>query len=104
MARIIDALRHPAWLITAVLLVFILLAGVVGGTGGWLASGGLATLMTGILAAAFYLGLIRASRFLRLTLDPEHADAIYASHPLGRVLMACGNYVGAGLVTIAVFG
>lgn len=104
MERALELLRHPIYLIVAVLVTFALLAFVVGGTGGWLASGGLATLMTGILAAAFYLGLIRASRFLRLALEAEHAQAIYDSHPLGRVLMACGNYVGAGLVTIAVFG
>jgi len=99
-----DRIRHPAWTVALVLLALGAVALLGGGTAAWLAQGGLATLVTGLVAAVYYLGLIRLTRWLRVTTDPEETDALYRSHPLARPMLRVGLYLGAGLVTIAVFG
>lgn len=101
---IIDRIRHPALTVVLILLALALVAIFAGGTAAWLAQGGLATLVTGLVAAAYYVALIRITRWLRVTTDPEETDALYSSHPLARPLLRVGLYLGAGLVTIAVFG
>jgi len=101
---LLDRIRHPALTIAIVLIVLALIAMFFGGTAAWLAQGGLATLVTGLVAAVYYIGLIRLTRWLRVTTDPEETDALYSSHPLARPLLRFGGYLGAGLVTIAVFG
>jgi hypothetical protein len=96
--------RHPAWVIALVLALFLSMAFLVGGFGGWMASGGLVQLFTGLVAAIFYFALLRVSRYLTLTLNPEQASALAASHPLAPAVLSLANYLGAGLVTLAVFG
>lgn len=102
--NILDRIRHPAWTVALVLIGLALVAMFAGGTTAWLAQGGLATLVTGLVAAVYYLALIRLTRWLRVTTDPEETDALYNSHPLARPMLRVGLYLGAGLVTIAVFG
>jgi hypothetical protein len=98
-----DRIRHPAWTVALVLLALGAVALLGGGTAAWLAQGGLATLVTGLVAAVYYLGLIRLTRWLRVTTDPDEAYAL-SSHPLARPMLRGANYLGAAIVTLAVFG
>lgn len=99
---ILDRMRHPAWTVALILGAFVA-AAALGGTVAWFAQGGLALAGNGLIAAAFYLGLIRLTRFLRVTTDPDEAYAL-SGHPLARPMLRAANYLGAAIVTLAVFG
>lgn len=100
---ILDRIRHPAWTVALILIAFVVVA-MIGGTVAWFAQGALAKAGPGLIAVAFYLALIRLTRFLRVTTDPEESDALYSSHALARPMLRAANYLGAAIVVHAIFG
>ena len=96
-------MRHPVWLVAAILAVLGLLAWH-GGDAGYFALGGLASALSrGLIALAFFLALARLTSYLTLTLTPDLADAV-SSNPVARALLSLAVLLASAVVTLAAFG
>ncbi len=103
MPNFVDFGRNPFVLIATILAIFLVLIFGLGGFTGFLAAGGAAKAFAGLLAFAFFIGAVRITRFLTLTLDPGAHDAI-RSNPVARALLSAGIFLSCAIVTLAVFG
>jgi soluble lytic murein transglycosylase-like protein len=96
--------RNPVWTALGIFAAALVAVALVGGAPGWFAAGGLAQLVAGVIAAAFFLLLARLIRALSVSVSRGAEGAPIIDNAVARAILAAGVLLSAALVTTAAFG
>lgn len=98
------SLKNPIWLIILVAIGIAVAIGLVGGTLGFFAGGGAVRVITGVVAAAYFIALAVLLRYLSITLTRSESINAIRANPVALSIISGSVLLAAALVTAAVFG